>query len=392
MQKQCIVFVSSVFDEAREGPAIYARYLWDFFRGHDQIDFHLVVPSSPFVHPNIHIADSARGSIGLYTKLQEKALEVAGQFPQSVIHSNSAHTAWLLSRHSGSVVLQVNDYDAASVYSNTGFYLRQRLFRRFLSFVWRNFNERKAVSKSTLTICNSVFTRDQLLQSYRVPESKLAVIHKAVDTSAFARPESPRVQRPQRIYPEREDGYRLLFVGTNWKRKGLDVLLEAVSIARESLPQITLDVVGPKPSDLSPQIHELIAEKQLQESVYFSGVIGREALPTHFWDADLYVLPSRAEALGVSILESLAAGLPVVASRVGGIPEILQGASAGVLVDTLQGDDYAREIVALLRDRNRREQMQVAAVKRAQDFSSRVMLSKLETLYLSFAAAGRPSF
>ena len=57
----------------------------------------------------------------------------------------------------------------------------------------------------------------------------------------------------------------------------------------------------------------------------------------------------------MSILESLAAGLPVVASRVGGIPEILQGASAGVLVDTLQGDDYAREIVALLRDRNRRE-------------------------------------
>jgi len=381
MKKISVVFVSSVFEEAREGPAIYARYLWHHFFDHEEIDFHLVVPKSSVKHPNIHEAGEYAGSIKLYSMLQSKALQVARDLDNAIIHGNSAHTMWRCLKYSGPLVVQVNDYDAASVYSDTLAYFRKKMFRRYLSFVWRNWNERRAVKAATFAICNSRFTKDHLLRSYDSDPDKLKVIYKAVDTSDFRKNDSCK----RDPFPDRALGSRLIFVGTNWRRKGLDTLLAALAEVVKTRPDVTLEVAGPKREDLGSDILEFIKNAVLEDKVIFAGVVERDELPTHFSYADLFVMPSNAEALGVSILEALASGVPVIASKIGGIPEILEGRDCGVMVNPNDVVQLKNAILDQLGNPGRLEVQAENGLTRAKEFDSEIMLAKLETLYRSLA-------
>lgn len=380
MKKIPVVFVSSVFDEVREGPAIYARYLWDFFSSHQEIDFHLVVPESTKVHDNIHESGFGESSFGTYKQLQHCALNLANSLNAPIVHGNSAHTMWLFCSYPHVFLAQVNDYDPADIFKHTWRYLKARMFRRYFALVWRHIQESRVLAKADSVICNSEYTKNALFQSYSTEMKRLKVIYKAVNTNAFRRPK----KLPEDPYPARSKGKRLIFVGTNWRRKGLDKLLQALVLIRQSHNDISLDIVGPCWSDLSELVRKFIADNSLEPNLCLSGIVSREDLPNHLWNADLAVLPSNEEALGVSILEALAAGIPVVATNVGGIPEILASSSCGVMVSAGNIEELTNTILEIIADPVRMQQMAAIAPNRADDFSSETMLAKIEKLYLSY--------
>ena len=321
-----VVFLTPTsFGAVNNGPAIYAQYLWDAFSASDEFDFHLVTPQSGFEHPNIHQSGLHKNSRKQYQELQTLGLEIAnslsvnGQLP--VVHGNTAHTMWLFENYTGPVIAQVNDYDAANVFDNPIRTLIDYGPRRLASLIWRKSQEQKAVRFLTRVICNSQYTRQEVLRQYRIdPPEKAEVIYKAVDLKPLKKLMTPKHD----FEPSLIGKPRILFVGCNWHRKGLDVLIKAIKDLKERHGQeVKLVVAGKQSQKADKAIRQLPRTLGIENQVQFLGTIERTKLPHLFTSCDLFVLPSRQEALGVAILESLACGIPVVATETGGIPEII---------------------------------------------------------------------
>ena len=377
-----VIFVTSVYDEVREGPAIYANYLFEYFRKHPAINFFLVTLGDRGSDPDsgIYRVPAKQSSYATYKALQKRALHLAEEIDGPVIfHGNSAHTMWKILGAEHRVFVQINDYDNATVTSNIRWYLDQKLYRRLLVMLWRRYNEWRAVKRADLVICNSEYTKQIVRSSYRFSASSSRVIYKAVDTAKFDKGLVEDLRYKGNCSP-----IRLIFVGTNWQRKGLYDLLVAFNEVVKVKPNLILDVYGPSREELSKELLGFIEAHDIQSKVNIHGRIDREQLPVELHKANLAILPSHFEALGVSIIEALAAGVPVIATNVGGIPEILQGYECGVLVEPKNPDAIKREILRLLNSDSLLKSMSSAAVRRASDFGKERMLKSVEAAYIEF--------
>lgn len=386
LSKASIVFLTpSVFGSANNGPAIYAQYLWDAFSQSDEFDFHLVTPESTVKHPNIHASGVNRSSPKQYRQLQTRGLEVAdalsvsGRFP--IVHGNTTHTMWLFKSYRGPVIAQVNDYDASDIFDHPLTTLKAYGPRRVLSLAWRHLNERKACQFLDTVVCNSHYTRGRVIKKYRVAKEKTCVIYKAVDADSF--------QRAIENYPAGADGNRLqiLFVGCNWHRKGLDVLIKAIHRVQQNHGQrFSLIVAGKQSQVADNAIAALPKELGIEDRVTFLGGVERETLPKLFASSDLFILPSRQEALGVAILEALACGVPVIGSDAGGIPEILKGSDICDVVAAGDVQALSDSIHATM-NKVRRDSFSAEAECKliAAKFSKDIMIESLKNLYRSLA-------
>lgn len=137
---------------------------------------------------------------------------------------------------------------------------------------------------------------------------------------------------PRRERSPRADGWvHALFVGACVPRKGLDVLLRALALLRDC--RITLEVVGDLGLErrYGERLVGLARELSLADRVVFHGAVAREALWEHYARSDLLVLPSLWEGCGVVLLEATSFGLPIVATRVGGVGEVVSDGDNGLL-------------------------------------------------------------
>jgi len=160
-------------------------------------------------------------------------------------------------------------------------------------------------------------------------ESKISVIYNGVDETIFHPLNQSESRRKLNLQAESK---YLLFVGTLSRRKGIDLLLSA--FAAINRPDVKLIFIG-QGGDLH-LIENFITEHSWQDRILLPGVLPHTQLPLWYAAADIVVLPSLAEGVPNVILEARAMGKPVVASAVGGIPEILTGEKAGFLC--LPGD------------------------------------------------------
>jgi len=165
-------------------------------------------------------------------------------------------------------------------------------------------------------VANTAGLRDLALStSGGVP---VKIIPNGVDPAVFhpadARPDGPA---------------RLLFVGRVVRQKGLDVLLDALA-GLGNAPDWSLDVVGDGPARVELAARAL--RLGLTERVRFLGWRGREEMPGLFRSADAFVFPSRDEGMPNAVLEAMASGLPVAATRISGNEELVRHGETGFLV------------------------------------------------------------
>jgi glycosyltransferase involved in cell wall biosynthesis len=146
----------------------------------------------------------------------------------------------------------------------------------------------------------------------------------------------------------------LLFVGRLASNKGLVELVGAFASLRRDHPDAELVIVG-EDGGMADAVRRRAAELGVAEAVHLTGFLRDERkLASAFTEARLFVLPSEYEAFGLVLLEALAHGTPVVASRVGGIPEFVPDGKAGILVPPLDVDALGRAIETLWTDEPRR--------------------------------------
>lgn len=179
----------------------------------------------------------------------------------------------------------------------------------------------------------SQFGRSQLCRWMPVDQwHKIKVVHCGIETDTFRDP-GPMPDLP----------LRLVSVGRFSEQKGQAVLIEAMARIRSKRPDITLTLVGDGP--LRPTLEALITKHDLGTQVTLTGWLDEAQVRAQLVAAHMMVMPSFAEGLPVAIMESMAAGRPVIASQIAGIPELVRDAQTGWLVAPGDADALADRIL-----------------------------------------------
>ncbi|MEM2126282.1 MAG: glycosyltransferase family 4 protein [Candidatus Methanosuratincola sp.] len=152
----------------------------------------------------------------------------------------------------------------------------------------------------------------------------------------------------------------LLFVGRLHPEKGIFDLLEAFAIVKDKIPSVKLVLVGDGPA--RSQIEQLVIKRQWTSSVFLTGVVKNKELPAYFRAADVFVAPSVTtqkweEQVGMTNIQAMACGVPVVSTRSGAIPEYVPDGIAGILVPERNPQALADAILFLLTDAELRRRM-----------------------------------
>ena len=167
--------------------------------------------------------------------------------------------------------------------------------------------------------------------------------------------------------------------------KGHDILLEALVEVRTVIPEVTLEVAGDGP--LEGELAATVARLDLSDHVTF---LGRVAQPAPVFErAELVVVPSLGEGFGMVALEAMERGRPVIASDVGGLPEIVADGETGLVVPSGDADALAEAMVALAGDLDRARAMGLAGRERAlAEFTPERSAQRIEELYAGALADG----
>jgi glycosyltransferase involved in cell wall biosynthesis len=160
--------------------------------------------------------------------------------------------------------------------------------------------------------------------------------------------------------------------------KGPEVLLEAMGHVWQRRSNIALIYVGK--GDLEEPLKAMVRRLNVADRVRFLG--WRTDIPDLMHSFDIFVLPSRNEGMGRVIVEAMAAGLPVVASRTGGLPDLVSDGHNGFLVPPGDAAALGRAIRKLCDTADLRQRMGEQGRRRAEDFSLQRMVDKLDALYI----------
>lgn len=188
------------------------------------------------------------------------------------------------------------------------------------------------IARARFVACISHFCRSQAMAfSDRRHWRKLHIVHCAVD--------------PARYRKDTRDGTRALFVGRLATVKGVPVLLEALAALGSHAPHLTLIGDGPERAALE----EEATRRGLSDRVSFAGYRSQDEVAEALARADLFILPSFAEGLPVVLMEALAAECCAIATRIAGIPELVEDRVTGRLVppgDAVALADTIRDVLA----------------------------------------------
>lgn len=215
--------------------------------------------------------------------------------------------------------------------------------------------------------------------------AKLTVVHNGVELEAFAVAEGAR--EATRAALGLAPGTRaVLTVSVLREGKGLDVLLRAATAVATQVPEAVFLVAGDGP--LRPALEAAARSAGLAERVRWLGF--RRDVPQLLAAADLFLLPSLEDAFPTALLEAMAAGRAVVATRAGGIPEIVEHGRTGRLVAPADAPALALAVAELLLRGEERAAMGEAGRRRVRrDFSTTAWRERLTALYEAVLAARR---
>ena len=179
-----------------------------------------------------------------------------------------------------------------------------------------------------------------------------------------------------------EDAPLLLTVSRLWPAKNIETALKAFRIVLEHFPSVFYMIVGDGPSRLNLQ--SLASKLGIEDKVRFVPDAEVESLAEFYAACDVFILPALGEPWGLSLLEAMATGKPVVAAKDGGPQEIINDKRDGFLVEPLNPNSYADQILHLLTDHSLSQSIEEKAVMKARTYSWKTMAKNYSEIYDRF--------
>ena len=229
------------------------------------------------------------------------------------------------------------------------------------------------IKRASFVACISEFCRSQAMGFSGAEHwSKLHIIHCGVDPARYA--PSPRKR-----------GAQLLFVGRLAAVKGLPVLFDALETIDHA--DLSLAIVGDGPDRAALEEQA----KTLPQNIDFMGYRSQSEVASLLGETDLLVLPSFAEGVPVVLMEAMAAQVPVLATRIAGIPELVEDGISGHLVPPGDADALATALTTILQNPEKAAQMgRAGRTKVLAEFSSQSEAARLAHLFNAYATGQIP--
>ena len=240
--------------------------------------------------------------------------------------------------------------------------------------------EKELMASAQLIIASSHHEKEAMVQLYDAPGDRIEVVPCGVDLSLF---------RPLDIEESRKklglNGEKVIvYVGRIEPIKGLELLLRSTAIM-EVQDSLKVLVVG---SDMAREaevkrLKELAEVLGVKDIMEFVGIVDQKLLPLYYNAADVCVVPSYYESFGLVALEALACGTPVVASRVGGLPTVVEHGRTGYLLPWRCPEPFADSLEMILSSKGLQKSMSLAARKRAEGMGWGTVAGETYRLYNS---------
>lgn len=194
--------------------------------------------------------------------------------------------------------------------------------------------ERRGMEKADHVIAVSEFTKQMLVKHYGIPDWKIEVVHNAV------RPNFSTYHRGHHINPSDKV---VLFLGRMTMQKGPDYFLKMAKKVLEHMKRVKFVMAGD--GDMMKQVINMAIELGVDRHVLFAGFLKGDEIARAYAEADLYVMPSVSEPFGITPLEAIRQGTPVLISKQSGISEVIRNA---LRVDFWDIDEMANKVIAAL--------------------------------------------
>jgi glycosyltransferase involved in cell wall biosynthesis len=222
----------------------------------------------------------------------------------------------------------------------------EKMMLRF-NFLLRSY-EKKLMDRSDALIAVSRYTFNELTDLYGIKEEKIHVIYNGVDIQKFKpRPNSAELRRE---FGFEETEKIVLFVGRLYHRKGLEILLRSIPPVLQEFNDVKYAISGTGFKKKEESLRRLAKKLNIEGSVSFLGYVPDEKLPYLYSASDIFVLPAIYENFPFAILEAQATALPVISTKVGGIPEFLVDNENGFLIDPRDSEQLTQRVLTLLQD------------------------------------------
>lgn len=179
-------------------------------------------------------------------------------------------------------------------------------------------------------------------------KGRTAIVHNGVDLQKF--------QNPNYKLQTKSKSKIIITISRLAYKNGIDILIKAVEEVKKSMPEVQLKIVSNAP---------------------------HEEIPKHLAQADIFVRPSRSEGLGTAFLEAMAAELPIIGTRVGGIPDFLKDGETGLFAKVNDPKDLADKIILLLKDENLRQKLAQSGRKLVEEkYQWSKIASRMKKIFL----------
>ncbi len=299
-----------------------------------------------------------------------KALQFIKKHKIDLIHAHLAHypgfsavLAGLLTKKPVIITTQGGDL---LDYAETGQYAS--LLRPILIYTLSHANLVHAVSRYTMRMAKTLGAK------------KMILIPNGVDIEQF-HPRASNLDLKKKLGIKGEK--IVLSVSRLTPKNGLSFLIRAAALINKKIPNVKFIIVGSGSEEKN--LKKLTSQFKIDKNIIFTGYVPHEQIPEFMSIADVFLRPSVAEGFGIVFIEAMAAGIPVIATRVGGIIDIIQAGENGVLVEPKNSSQIADAIVKLLKNASLASELSRVGRKYVeQTYSWNIIFDKVKKMYAHF--------
>lgn len=237
------------------------------------------------------------------------------------------------------------------------------------------------ISKLVLGNANAVIalTEDMKGKMERICNRDVCVIPNGIDLEGFQDLPTKEVAR-ESLGLDNND--RIVLLVANLRPvKGVRYLIEAINIVRSTETKVRLLLMGD--GEERQNLEAVVKSLNLEDCVSFTGKVPNEKVSEYMAASDVFVLPSLSEGFPMVILEAMASGLPIVATKVGGLPEIIEDGENGFLVQPKNPQQIAERVLLFLNNSELAEQISKNNQQKAKEYSWENIAQRLEDIYYS---------